>query len=228
MLKGITLGRGGYSKVYLVCHNNKEYACKVMSKSPRALKEIAISLELQKVPGVIKVHDVYDCENNYYIVMERCKKISTDYMQRNIKPFLHNTLSILSYIHDNDIIHNDIKLDNIMMGNDNKLRIIDFGCSLYANDPIPSLSQTTPVYCSVESLRSETCKKSDIWSIGVMSFYLLTNKLPFDGNSVNEIFKEILMHTPNFDLITDLDGKNFVMACIDACLRCEQPKASLT
>lgn len=210
MQKGITLGKGGYSKVHLVVRNGKEYACKAVRKAPRTLKEIEITTALQSVPGVVKLYDVTEDDDHYFLLLEKCQTIETPYMKTNTRHVLKEILTVLQKVHEHDIIHNDIKLNNIMRGDNGKIRLIDFGSSLYSNDRIDHVIQTTPVYCSIETLRLETTTKSDLWSLGVMTYFLLTDMLPFDGKSINDVFKSILTDDPKFDYIKEEDARDFV------------------
>lgn len=104
-------------------------------------------------------------------------------------------MSAVKYIHDRNIIHRDIKLDNILINDQRyssvakrEVKLIDFG---FATELTSSLSVTygTPSYMSPEMLTPAASynEKTDIWSSGVVLYVLLYNKFPFSGNNEKDL-----------------------------------------
>lgn len=201
------LGKGGHGIIYT---HGKNKVVKKLPKNVVSYKEINITQKLQKIDGIIKLYDVLDDTNNYYMIMKKYQECDN----YNIKTYYKQLLEIVANVHDNNIIHNDIKPQNVLSDNGD-LVLIDFGSSLLADSPNNILSHATPLYCSIESLQSNMCLKSDIWSIGVMLYYDLTGKYPYDGYSMYEIFRAIQNKRANLDLIQDSNIKNLIALLLE-------------
>lgn len=209
LLNKTQLGTGGQGKVVSYGH---KLACKILRKSPEAYKEVMITSRLQGIPGVVRLYDVDEDDANLYMIMDKYNQVV--YID-DIKDYAKSILSTLSNIHDRNIIHNDLKHQNVMRDKYDHYILIDFGCSIYADLPVPPMTLTTPSYCSVESLSSRNCKKSDMWSMGVMIYKELTNKYPFNGPDYMTIFKQIIDKELDFNLIKNRDARDFVQRLLE-------------
>lgn len=209
LLNKTQLGTGGQGKVVSYGH---KLACKILRKSPEAYKEVMITSRLQGIPGVVRLYDVDEDDANLYMIMDKYNQVV--YIE-DIKDYAKSILSTLSNIHDRNIIHNDLKHQNVMRDKYDHYILIDFGCSIYADLPVPPMTLTTPSYCSVESLSSRNCKKSDMWSMGVMIYKELTNKYPFNGPDYMTIFKQIIDKELDFNLIKNRDARDFVQRLLE-------------
>lgn len=209
LLNKTQLGTGGQGKVVSYGH---KLACKILRKSPEAYKEVMITSRLQGIPGVVRLYDVDEDDANLYMIMDKYNQVV--YIE-DIKDYAKSVLSTLSNIHDRNIIHNDLKHQNVMRDRYGQYIIIDFGCSIYADMPVPPMTLTTPSYCSVESLSSRNCKKSDMWSMGVMIYKELTNKYPFNGPDYMTIFKQIIDKELDFYLIKNRDARDFIQRLLE-------------
>lgn len=192
---GQLIGKGGQAQVFEYGEWGKR-ACKVMPKSINAYREIAISLRLQDRPGVCKVHEVFEDsdKDKVCMVMDRYEK--SEWPVRYMEPitdYIRQVVQILEGVHDAGVIHNDIKPQNIMRasGTGKDLVLIDFGCSILSKGEVPPIKLATPVFCSIDALSGKTCTKSDMWSVGVMAYYLLVGEYPFQGRTAPEVFREI-------------------------------------
>ncbi len=90
----------------------------------------------------------------------------------------------ISYCHAKNIIHRDIKLDNILLDNEHNVKIIDFGFSInVAQDKCLSIFCGTPCYMSPEIVSKQQYKgpPSDVWALGIVLYTLLCGKFPFRG-----------------------------------------------
>lgn len=211
--KGIIIGRGGNAKITLFKTNNKEYACKIMKRSTDAYREVAITRYLQGTNGVIQLVSSDEDDRNLYMVLEKCRPLPKQ--PSNIPQHIRSVLQTISRIHIQGIIHHDIKPQNIMIADDSSLKIIDFGCSFYTHEHDKTFNKTTPLYCSVESLSSNITIKSDVWSVGVMTYYYLTGKYPFDGSSMHSVFRSIIREKPDMSLIDDVVAQDFVSQLLE-------------
>jgi len=94
----------------------------------------------------------------------------------------------LEYCHRREIIHRDIKLENVMFGKDNQLKLIDFGLSANSFTDLSLKDEIvgTPYYVSPEMSegRGQATQKTDVWSLGVLLYFLLTNEFPFNGKTI--------------------------------------------
>lgn len=99
-------------------------------------------------------------------------------------------LSAISHCHANGVIHRDIKPENIMLTKGDKIRLIDFGLSKIAAGVEKEIAGT-PYYMSPEMLGSKYNEKTDMWSMGVLLYVLVSGYLPFQGKTSAEVFKKI-------------------------------------
>ena len=207
------LGHGGFATVFRITDtsDNKDYALKVVPKEritkPKSLEkmksEIAIQSSLHH-PNIVQSYHSFEDALNYYIILEYCpgrsvrdiikkqKRISEPEVSRMLKDVIEGVL----YLHDNRIIHRDLKLENFLIGADGKIKIADFGLSakLDYDDQKKFTVCGTPNYLSPEILTSASKGHSyevDIWAIGVCAFAMLTGHPPFESNRKNLTYEYI-------------------------------------
>lgn len=113
------------------------------------------------------------------------------------------------YLHKQDILHRDIKLDNILLDKNNNLKLCDFGISLKIEpDTYYTDRCGTPAYIAPEIIKSKYKNfKSDYWSLGVTLFILLTASPPFKAKSFNSIKGLILKKPVEFPEDLEVDEK---------------------
>lgn len=213
------LGGGGMSNVYLAKDKilNRDVAVKVINIPPYE-KEKAVERFEREVQNttilshsnVVNVLDVEEDDNCYYLVMEYiegptlkeylCKegKLSAD-------EAVEMTLQILkgiAHAHHHRIIHRDIKPQNILMTKNGTLKILDFGIARALSET--ALTETNHVMGSVQYLSPEQAKgqstdeSSDIYSIGIVLYELLTGHPPFNGETpVSVAIKHIQEELPS-------------------------------
>ena len=103
-------------------------------------------------------------------------------------------LKAVLFLHNNGIIHRDIKPENIVFvesGNFNALKLIDFGLSIQQNAKRDNRRVGTPYYMSPEMIKGNFVYASDVWSVGVILFIMVTGKRPFRGKCKEEVYNKI-------------------------------------
>ncbi|MEH7234818.1 Stk1 family PASTA domain-containing Ser/Thr kinase [Bacillus sp. JJ1562] len=161
-------------------------------------------------PNIVSIYDVGEEEDIYYIVMEYVPgQTLKQYIQRNAplhpKEVINIMLQLTSAItqaHQNQIVHRDIKPQNILIDHDGTVKVTDFGIAVALSST--TITQTNSVLGSVHYLSPEqarggmSTRKSDIYSLGIVMFELLTGRVPFEGESAVSIaLKHLQTDTPS-------------------------------
>ncbi len=207
------IGTGGMSKVYKAkCRLlNRFVAVKILKEEYNADKEFVkrFYIESQAAASlsstnIVSVYDVGEEENTYYIVMEYVEGVT---LKEVIKEngvlawnvalnFALQILSALECAHKNGIVHRDIKPQNIIVTDEGILKVTDFGIARAVNgDETKKIDRD--VLGSVHYISPEQAKgimidaRSDLYSLGIVMYEMLTGKLPYDGNSAVSV---ALMH----------------------------------
>lgn len=203
-----TIGEGGMANVYLAWDTilEREVAVKVLrgdlsddEKFVRRFEREANSASSLKHPNIVEMYDVGEDNGKYFIVMEYIngKTLKSLIKKRgalNLTEAIDIMLQITSGIacaHESYIIHRDIKPQNVLILEDGRVKITDFGIALALNNK--ELTQTNSVMGSVHYLPPEQASgnsatvKGDIYSIGILMYELLTGKVPFKGENAVEI-----------------------------------------
>lgn len=176
-----------------------DYKAKIMQEAQSAGKLIH--------PNIVTIFDVFEFQQNTYIAMEYLDGLPLDkYLQKNktipaetIIDFMTQCLDGLSYAHKNKIIHRDLKPSNIMIVKDTLAKITDFGLAKRAGAPHSQegFLVGTPHYMSPEQIDGKPLDgRSDIFSLGVILYELLTRNRPFEGETISQILKKILFDNP--------------------------------
>jgi len=238
------IGKGRCGEVYLGRNNltQENYAIKKISKelinieSNRCYFNNEIkSLKLLNHPNIIKYKGLYEDDANYYICTEYCNGGSLEFAKKNyynkynrplsekiVKYFVSNILNGLVFMNNYNIIHRDIKGENILLHYDNdkdlitnnylkaKVKIIDFGFSRFLkNNELAKSIIGSPLYMDPSILTTFIKKrdhiedgfydkKVDIWSLGILTYKLLLGNIPFKGDNLKE-------------LIDFINNKNFIL-----------------
>ncbi|KQL35473.1 Stk1 family PASTA domain-containing Ser/Thr kinase [Psychrobacillus sp. FJAT-21963] len=213
------IGGGGMSHVYLA-HDmilDRDVAIKVLrydfsneEELRRRFQREALSATSLTHPNIVNIYDVGEDEDIHYIVMEYVRgETLKQYIQRNapVSPvrtvtIMRQLTSAIANAHNNHIIHRDIKPQNILLDEEGKVKITDFGIAMALS--ATSYTQTNSVlgtvhYLSPEQARGGTAtNRSDIYALGIVLFELLTGQLPFSGESAVSIaLKHLQTETPS-------------------------------
>lgn len=203
-----SIGEGGMANVYLAYDTilDRNVAVKVLrgdlatdEKFVRRFQREALSASSLSHPNIVEVYDVGEDNGQYYIVMEyiegcQLKQLLKKRGRLTLSEVIDIMLQItdgLSVAHDAYIIHRDIKPQNIMILDSGLVKITDFGIAMAMNST--QLTQTNSVMGSVHYLPPEQANgkgstlQSDIYSMGILMYELLTGELPYKGDNAVEI-----------------------------------------
>ena len=230
------LGKGAFGEVYLTSKqgSKEKYATKKIDKkfvsNPRAKKYLDNEINILKEvdhPNIIKLYKVQETTKFFYLVMEYCNggglsDCLEDYQKKYRKPFpeeivqylMRQIVSGIHYLHSRNILHRDIKLDNILVNFDSeedrknknmlkaKVKIIDFGFARHLNPTELAYSTLgSPINMDPGILRKlnkmENSRdygydqKADIWSLGTICYEMLIGKCTFDAESMKELVTKV-------------------------------------
>jgi len=207
------LGQGGMADVYLGVQENlsRMVAVKVLSldmaRSPRTGKRFvkeARTLSRLTHPNIVTIHDVGQVGQLYYIVMEYLQDSLKEKIRkcRKIPPeesfyIILQVADALFYAHGKGYVHRDIKPDNILFRQDGTPVVLDFGIAKSLNSKTKltrtGMSVGTPMYMSPEQVNAESLDgRSDIYSLGVVLYEMLTGKLPYTGDDTMSVVMQHL------------------------------------
>lgn len=201
------IGEGGMAIVYRALDHrlNRDVAVKIMRDEMAADEEFrrrfcteSHAVAMLSHPNIVAVYDVSHNDNVEYIVMELVDGITLkQYIERKgvvaWKEVVHFTKQIckaLAHAHERGIIHRDIKPQNIMLLRDGTIKVGDFGIAALENEVYENNGEAIGSihYIAPEQARGECPDaRSDIYSLGVMMYEMLTGGLPFTGNTLGEI-----------------------------------------
>lgn len=213
------IGGGGMANVYLA-HDmilDRNVAVKMLrldltndEEFIRRFHREAQSATSLNHPNIVNIYDVGEEDDIYYIVMEHVDgQTLKQYIQEHSPlrvemalEIMQQLTSAISHAHQNHIVHRDIKPHNILIDREGNVKITDFGIAMALS--ATSITQTNSVLGSVHYLSPEQArggmanKKSDIYSLGIVMFELLTGRLPFSGESAVSIaLKHLQSETPS-------------------------------
>ncbi|MEH7382476.1 Stk1 family PASTA domain-containing Ser/Thr kinase [Bacillus sp. JJ1533] len=203
LARDIILERDVAIKVLRLDFSNDEEFIKRFRREAHAATSLAH-------PNVVSIYDVGEEEDIYYIVMEYVPgQTLKQYIQRNAPLHPKEAINIMlqltsaiTHAHQNQIVHRDIKPQNILIDHDGTVKVTDFGIAVALSST--TITQTNSVLGSVHYLSPEqarggmSTRKSDIYSLGIVMFELLTGRVPFEGESAVSIaLKHLQSDTPS-------------------------------
>ena len=204
------LGQGSFAKVRLAKHklSAEQVAVKTYEKSKlrdqkhlkRVLQEVKL-MEKFDHPKVIRLFEAFESPKRVHIVMEYVKgtnlcayvKEKKRLQEPEARRIFAELCDAMIYIHDLGIVHRDIKLENVLLDTNNKVKLVDFGFSISCKEKKLHVFCGTPSYMAPEIVKRKEYhgKPVDIWSMGVVLYALLCGRFPFSAQSYPDLYKKI-------------------------------------
>ena len=214
------LGSGKFGLVKLGIHKKtgQKVAIKIMKKSnmdSSDLELVRTEIEILKIcqhPNIIRLYNVFENADYLYIIMEYCyggdlfsylENRHFRVSEKRASNIIHQMATAVYYMHSYGVVHRDLKPENVLMTStdeDSDIRILDFGLSKILG-PYEKCDEPygTLTYCAPEIIVDEPYSKPvDLWSLGVMTYLMVSGKLPFNAEDENEIARQVVYDEPNY------------------------------
>ena len=210
------LGDGSYGIVYLAVNiiTKQNVAMKKINKvKENAIDDMEIKNEIEILkkldhPNIVKIIEFFSTPKAYYIITDFCacgelyNQIKHQYTEGQLAVLFYQVLSGLYYLHTKNIVHRDLKLENILISEIEKdnntnekyfwVKIIDFGTAkIFEKNKNEKAVVGSSYYIAPEVLHKNSNEKCDTWSVGVILYMLIVGRAPFDGKSDDEIIENI-------------------------------------
>ncbi|OEH76491.1 CAM CDPK domain-containing protein [Cyclospora cayetanensis] len=187
-------------------------------RSQVPLEQIEAEIEVLKSldhPNIIKIFEVFDDYHNVYIVMETCEggellqrlidaqNRGSALTEKSVSEIMRQLMNALAYFHSKHVAHKDLKPENVLFQDsspDSPIKVIDFGLAelFEKTDAHSKNAAGTALYMAPEVFMRYLSLKCDIWSAGVMMYFLLTGCLPFIGNTIEEVKDKVCNSEPDY------------------------------
>lgn len=186
----------GEADLYICTYNNEKYIAKIYRRKFAIKNDVANLLKNIDSPYIARLYDTGRVNDYPFEILPyykkgsiQGKKYSFSNLKQKIIPCINEGLKVL---HDKGIIHKDIKPSNLMLGDDNKINIIDFGVSSVTHDGntvVVTQTGKTPEYSAPETFRELYLAESDYYSLGITIYELFTGTTPY--NNINDDEREM-------------------------------------
>ncbi|KAJ3207360.1 Cell cycle serine/threonine-protein kinase cdc5/MSD2 [Dinochytrium kinnereticum] len=237
---GELLGEGGFARCYGVSDaSGQKFAAKIIQKTCLASQkqkhklfaEIKIH-QMMSHPSIVKFYNVFEDESNVYMLLELCEnktlvemlKARRRLTEAEVRFFMWHLLDAVRYMHKSRVIHRDLKLGNLFLSVDFKLKVGDFGLAaiLRHDGERKNTICGTPNYIAPEVLFDSKKGHSyevDLWSLGVIMYTLLIGKPPFQTKDVKAIYKNIRNNFYEFPAGVEIskESRNVIRSLLDSC-----------
>lgn len=229
ILRG-TVGDGAFSIVKLVYHETTHqfFACKIVPRSRINTESLQIRFEIEirinqqmHHPGIVQLFDLLKDENNYYVIMEFCPNgelfqyiVDRNHLSEDeAKRLVRQILETLQYIHNTGVSHRDLKPENLLIDQEGRVKFSDFGLSRFI--PKNGLVNTpcgSPCYASPECISGKPYngRTTDVWSVGVILYAMLTGQLPWTKRNQTQLFAQIKRGEYQIPTFLSEDCRNFI------------------
>jgi serine/threonine protein kinase len=210
MFRG-TIGEGSFSVVRLVCHEETRrfYAAKIVPRSRINSEQLRSRFEIEirthrclHHPNIVEFFDFLQDDNNFYVILEFCPNgelfqyiVDQGHLtEEESRPIVIQILEALQYVHSRGISHRDLKPENVLLSNLGRVKLSDFGLSRFiGSDRLVETPCGSPCYASPECLSGLPYdgQATDVWSLGVIVFAMLTGQLPWTKRIQSQLFEQI-------------------------------------
>lgn len=209
---GKTIGEGTFGKVKLGTHilTGDKVAVKILEKErindvadvERVSREIHI-LKLIRHPNIIQLYEIIETPKQLYLIMEYANGGELfDYIVKKHRVgeeeawgFFQQIISGIDYIHKLNIVHRDMKPENLLLDHGHQIKIVDFGLSnTFKEGELLKTACGSPCYAAPEMIAGKTYvgPNADIWSCGIILYALVWGFLPFEDQNTATLYKKIL------------------------------------
>ncbi|XP_064258261.1 MAP/microtubule affinity-regulating kinase 4-like isoform X3 [Passer domesticus] len=206
-----TIGKGNFAKVKLARHvlTGREVAIKIIDKTqlnPTSLQKLFREVRIMKGlnhPNIVKLFEVIETDKTLYLVMEYASAGEVfDYLvshgrmkEKEARAKFRQIVSAVHYCHQKNIVHRDLKAENLLLDADANIKIADFGFSNeFSRGSKLDTFCGSPPYAAPELFQGKKYDgpEVDIWSLGVILYTLVSGSLPFDGHNLKELRERVL------------------------------------
>eukprot|EP00049_Salpingoeca_infusionum_P012423 m.227500 g.227500 ORF g.227500 m.227500 type:complete len:591 (+) comp15179_c0_seq1:308-2080(+) len=206
-----TIGKGNFAKVKLAKHKftGVEVAIKIIDKrslSPQSIRKVMREVRIMKQvdhPNIVKLFEVIDTPERLFLVMEYAAGGEVfDFLvehgrlkNKDARIKFRQIVSAIEHCHSRNIVHRDLKAENLLLDAELNIKIADFG---FANFYRPEMTLDTfcgsPPYAAPELFlgKAYTGPEVDVWSLGVILYTLVSGALPFDGKDIKDLRSRVL------------------------------------
>jgi len=228
------VGKGSFGKVILVQMKgtDKIYAMKILSKSTVVQRKQVTHTKAEKNilqqiqhPFIIKLHYAFQTPTKLHLVMDYINggelffhlKNEGCFSAERVRFYAAEISLALKHLHSLDIVYRDLKPENILIGRDGHIVLTDFGLSKELKD-----TDNTKTFCGTpEYLAPEILKgvghgtPVDMWSLGTLTYEMLTGLPPFYDTNVNQMYQLILSGTISWTEEIPEEAKSFIAGCLE-------------
>ena len=213
-------GKFGLVKLGINKQTKEKVAIKIMNKKKMDTSDIELmrtEIEILKIcqhPNIIRLYDIFENIDYIYIIMEYCpggdlfsylEKRKFHIPEERAAVIMNKMCEAVFYFQSYfGVIHRDLKPENVLMtseGDDGDIRILDFGLSKISTPNEKCIEPYgTLTYCAPEIILDEPYNKEvDMWSLGVMTYLMVSGRLPFNAEDENKIARQIAFSEPDFE-----------------------------
>ncbi|XP_017550306.1 MAP/microtubule affinity-regulating kinase 4 isoform X3 [Pygocentrus nattereri] len=206
-----TIGKGNFAKVKLARHilTGREVAIKIIDKTqlnPTSLQKLFREVRIMKGlnhPNIVQLFEVIETEKTLYLIMEYASGGEVfDYLvahgrmkEKEARAKFRQIVSAVHYCHQKNIVHRDLKAENLLLDSESNIKIADFGFSneFTLGNKLDTFCGSPP-YAAPELFQGKKYDgpEVDIWSLGVILYTLVSGSLPFDGQNLKELRERVL------------------------------------
>ncbi|XP_055370489.1 MAP/microtubule affinity-regulating kinase 4 isoform X6 [Betta splendens] len=222
-----TIGKGNFAKVKLARHilTGREVAIKIIDKTqlnPTSLQKLFREVRIMKTlnhPNIVQLFEVIETDKTLYLIMEYASGGEVfDYLvshgrmkEVEARAKFRQIVSAVHYCHTKNIVHRDLKAENLLLDADANIKIADFGFSneFTLGNKLDTFCGSPP-YAAPELFQGKKYDgpEVDVWSLGVILYTLVSGSLPFDGQNLKELRERVLRgkYRVPFYMSTDCEG----------------------
>eukprot|EP00127_Corallochytrium_limacisporum_P007504 Clim_evm26s253 gene=Clim_evmTU26s253 len=227
------VGEGNFAKVWMARHEitDEEVAVKVVEKAKLSAtnakylaREVAV-MKLVKHPNIVRLYEVIETKSKLILVMEYCPKGEIfDYVvaqgrlqEREARRVFRQLLSAIAYCHSRNIIHRDLKAENLLLDGNMHIKVADFGFgrTVEEGDNVQT-SCGSPPYAAPEIFAGSRYDgpEVDVWACGIMLYVLVTGCLPFDGANLSILKQRVTVGKFRIPLFMSVECERLIKRCL--------------